>query len=225
MNSRWMKFAFAAGSACIMALSAVAPAQAAVYRGSFDPVYDAGRFGPQLSYRAEATFFVPNACLSGAPVIAATFLTDSSNPCSFGAMTLLTAKVTFYNNVTNATIETVPFPAPYGTDPVVGVWVKYNATSAKNEVVGFSTGLFGNPSSSALGGNTLQMSLYNPIANNPTTYVQLLDTDGLNVTRAGNPATNATISAVPEPSIALASVVGLLSLAGVRLFARRRRAA
>jgi len=92
-------------------------------------------------------------------------------------------------------------------------------------VVGFNTGLFGFPSSLALGGNTLQMSLYNPIPNNPTTYVQLLDTDGLNVTRAGNPATNATISAVPEPSIALASVVGLLSLAGVRLFARRRRAA
>ena len=225
MNSRLMKFALAAGSACIVALSAVAPAQAAVYRGTFDPAYDTSRF-PDLGYRGSATFYVPNACLGGPAANVRTQVVDSISACSFGAMSMLTAQVVFYSLSTPSNIiETVTFAPPvYNPDPVYSAWILYNNTAHQNRVVGMTTTLFGPAvSSTAIPGHFLSMA-FNDTAVTVLDKSPACNSNPLCSGSLGNPTVFSTFAPVPEPSIALTSVVGLLGLGAYRLFARRRGA-
>jgi hypothetical protein len=72
----------AAGLAC------VAPSQAVVYQGAWDPAF--GSAFPELGWRGEAKFFLPDACLAESGWV---FNFES---CSGGEMKVLSAEVEFY---------------------------------------------------------------------------------------------------------------------------------
>lgn len=90
------------------ALAACAlPAQSAVYTGAWDPSF--GDAFPDLGWRGEATFFVPDACLA---VDGWVLNTDG---CSASQMRLLGAEVGFYSlsDPTNPALqETLLFDVP-----------------------------------------------------------------------------------------------------------------
>jgi hypothetical protein len=100
--------AFAAGAVCAV------PAQAAVFAGSWDPAF--GSAFPELGWRGEATFFVPDACLSiSGPV-------TNFDSCASGGIELLGAEVEFYklSDPTNPAFqETLVFGDP--SNAVLGV--------------------------------------------------------------------------------------------------------
>lgn len=80
---RWLSIA-----ALTLGAMAAVPAQAAIYVGDWDPAF--GSDFPDLGWRGEATFLVPDACLA----------TDgwvlNGNACSGFGMQLLSAEVEFY---------------------------------------------------------------------------------------------------------------------------------
>jgi hypothetical protein len=71
------------------AIGVVGSAEAAVYRGAWDPVF--GPALPELYWQGEATFFVPDACLAQSGWI------SNLNSCAGGGMKVLTAEVDFYH--------------------------------------------------------------------------------------------------------------------------------
>lgn len=92
---------FAAGFAC------VSPAQAIIYTGSWDPAF--GPDFPDLGWRGEASFFVPDACLAESGLV---FNFES---CSDFEMKILSAEVEFYklSDPTNPLFhETLVFDVP-----------------------------------------------------------------------------------------------------------------
>jgi hypothetical protein len=93
------------------ALACAAPAQAAVFQGDWDPPF--GPAFPDLGWRGEAKFFIPDACvgLSGWVL----------NAGSCSGMQILEAEVEFYdlNDPNEATLETLFFDIP--SDVVVSV--------------------------------------------------------------------------------------------------------
>lgn len=74
--------------ALALATTLGAPAHAAQYVGQWDPAF--GAIFPQLGWRGEATFFVPDACLVRNGIV------FNGDPCSSNGMQLLDAKVEFY---------------------------------------------------------------------------------------------------------------------------------
>lgn len=78
------------------------PASAVVYTGIWDPTY--GAPFPDLGWRGEATFFVPDACVPGAGVTASV---DNATACSGGA-SITSATVELYDVNTLALLATVP---------------------------------------------------------------------------------------------------------------------
>lgn len=101
--SRLAKRLFAASFAAVAALAAVGPAQAVVYRGSWDPAY--GSALPNLGWRGEALFDIPSLCLAKADGLYANF-----GDCA--PQTILSGKVEFYNLATpGTTLETLTFDA------------------------------------------------------------------------------------------------------------------
>ncbi|MGZ8253877.1 MAG: hypothetical protein ACXWVT_03425, partial [Burkholderiaceae bacterium] len=87
------------GAAAVLALTG--HAQAAQYVGKWDPAF--GSAFPDLGWRGEATFFVPDACL-----VNEGFMWNSGD-CS--GMKLVNAEVEFYkvSDPTDATLETLSF--------------------------------------------------------------------------------------------------------------------
>lgn len=79
-----------AGAAATLTALAVAPAQAAVVVGTFDPPFGAAI--PNLGFRGTVTLDIPDACFALSPG-----LVMNSNPCSGGAMLILSSTVEFYN--------------------------------------------------------------------------------------------------------------------------------
>jgi len=68
---------------------ALSPAQAAIYAGAWDPSF--GDAFPDLGWRGEARFYVPDACLAQDGWVL------NSDACSAGQMSLLGAEVVFYS--------------------------------------------------------------------------------------------------------------------------------
>jgi hypothetical protein len=100
----------AAAAAFASMLAVASPAQAAVYTGAWDPAF--GSSFPDLGWRGEATFFVPDACLSRSGWV---FNFDS---CSSSGMRLVSAEVDFYklsDPENTAFQETLSFddPSPF----------------------------------------------------------------------------------------------------------------
>ena len=105
LNSRVRK-AFSGFAVSIAGvLGAVGPAQAAVYHGSFDPIF--GAIFPNLAWSADADFFVPDACLSQSGLV------SNFSSCSMGGMKVLDASVTFHDSVDPSFAETLTFD-PHG---------------------------------------------------------------------------------------------------------------
>lgn len=119
-------------------------AWAAIYRGSWDPIY--GSPFPNLGWKGTATFFIPDACLTG------TALVSNGAACSLGGMKMLGATVSFYNATTNplgdVILETLTFSPP---DPYV-----YSMQVTNNVLTGVDSA-YSNPVqafSSLAGGGT-----------------------------------------------------------------------
>lgn len=127
---------FLRGTVALTFLAISLVAQAATYRGSWDPPY--GSTYPNLGFAGEGVFFVPDSCL------ALTGFIFDSDPCSNGGMSLVSAKVNFYDIADSGTIlDTLIFAPPVpASDPVIGVFVQ------GNEVTGVDTNVFGPQASS-----------------------------------------------------------------------------
>ena len=216
MFARLEKALWAVGTASALLLASVAPAQAAVYTGKWDPAY--GPSLPGLGFQGSADFFVPDACLSGPALTSATQILDFAS-CSSGAMSLLTAEIEFYDLAAPATIlETLVFSPPaLIPDPTFSAYVKYNSITGKNEVVGMTTVFIG-PETSALalaGLRSFEMVfVWNEALGKSEVYLK--DSTGV----ASNPATANFTATVPEPG-SLALVFAAL---GAGWAVRRRRA-
>lgn len=111
---RKLKWGLAVASIATTGLLSIAPANAVIYTGAWDPAF--GPAFPDLGWRGEAKFFVPDACLSQTGWI---FNFDS---CSSFEMKVLSAEVEFYklSDPTNAAFqETLLFDV--ATDAVVAM--------------------------------------------------------------------------------------------------------
>lgn len=103
-------------AAAVAAVTLASPARAAVYTGSWDPAYGAPFDNPAqtLGWRGIASFFIPDACV--APGV----ITSAMCP----GMQLEDAEVVFYNNLTNATVETLT----YGSADLGAFAMTFNAS-------------------------------------------------------------------------------------------------
>ncbi|MCB2022157.1 MAG: hypothetical protein M9915_17145 [Rhizobacter sp.] len=102
---RLAKRLFAVSFAAAAALAVMAPAQAVVYRGTWDPAY--GPALPNLGWRGEAFFEVADACLGQGDGL---YFNNVPGACS--SQSILSGKVEFYNLATPATtLETLTFDA------------------------------------------------------------------------------------------------------------------
>jgi len=103
LNRAFSKLLLAGLTALALGAAALAPARAAVYTGSWDPLYGApfNSASQPLGWRGAASFFIPDAC------IAAGTITQALCP----TMQLQSAQVVFYNNNTNATVDTFNYGA------------------------------------------------------------------------------------------------------------------
>ena len=90
MSLRFLEQLKGAGAALmfVAGLAFSAPSQAVIYVGAWDPAF--GSAFPQLGWRGEAKFFVPDACLAESGWV---FNFES---CSGGEMKVLSAEVEFY---------------------------------------------------------------------------------------------------------------------------------
>jgi hypothetical protein len=109
MTSRWIGKLKQARAALLVAagLACSAPSQAIVWVGAWDPAF--GSAFPELGWRGEAKFFLPDACLDESGWV---FNFES---CSGGEMKVLSAEVEFYklNDPTNSVFqETLSFDDP-----------------------------------------------------------------------------------------------------------------
>lgn len=116
------------GGACTaMSLAA----NAAIYVGSFDPLWGVSVNGPvsgtgysNIGYEGTATFYVPDACLNQAVKIFkysqdSYLLCDTADP-----MKLLGATVNFYQNTPASQVGTLHFgPVTYGAGDAFGVYI------------------------------------------------------------------------------------------------------
>ena len=80
----------------------VAPSQAAIYTGNWDPAFGASKIFPNLGWKGKVNISVPDACLGQT----GTFI-NSDSPCGGGGMSVLDAKIRFYNSATDPTGSTV----------------------------------------------------------------------------------------------------------------------
>lgn len=101
LQSRVRSVLVGAAVAIAAAFGGMGPAEAAVYRGAWDP--DFGPAFPDLYWKGSATFFVPDACLAQSGWI------SNFNSCSGGDMEVLTAEVEFYNKNTSTFLESLNF--------------------------------------------------------------------------------------------------------------------
>lgn len=190
-------------------------AHAALYTGTWDPVY--GAFFPGLGWNATALFFVPEACLA----INGTHLPVSGNCAGFN---VLSAQVSFYNT---ATPQTSLGSFDLSTDVTVdGIDI------ADGALAGVHTGYFDyfTPKLGLAGGGTYAFGLvlFDNLAQliyvHPQTASPFCLNDNNPETSCGaseNPAVGVfTATAVPEPETFLLMLAGL---GAIGLSARKRR--
>lgn len=218
------------GAAIILAaaLGASGQAQAAVYRGVWDPAFGASSVFPSLGWKGTATFSIPDACLADSGWIA------FDNACANnGGMKVLGATVGFYDAINDRSgtniLETLAFSNP--------MWLVYSMEITDHKLTGVSAGF------------SESVRAYYSLAGSGTNYFALTFFPGdgsgtgkgasLFYTRAGQNPTcaypgpsssancgystttpNVTYALVPEPATVALVLAGL---AAIGLVARRRR--
>jgi len=203
---------------CVTAVLAGSAAQAAIYRGNWDPAYGASFEG--LGWKGTASFFVPDACLAGSGWIA------NTDGCAGGEMKVLSANVSFYNtgDASMTAVETLTF------DPSVLVYKMHVSGSLLD---GVSTDFLGpvQAFSTLAGGgvNYFDLKFLETTTNNVQLFHTVGHTDPI-CAFTGIPAgcgfseTSPTMTltpAIPEPETYALYLAGL----GAAWFARRRRSA
>jgi hypothetical protein len=212
-------FHHALASACLAVAglgAVVAPAQAAVVVGSFDPAF--GPAIPNLGFRGTAQFFIPDACFAIAGAVL------NGNACSGNTMSVTTASVEFYNLADPGTVLlTTVFPGASfnvlgaffaggvltGIDTDISVPEAVNINDPGPPVVNFS-GLMG-----------LQFFIGAP-GGARLFICDLLSPLTCTTPEASNAAT-VTYTRVPEPATALLALLAL-GAAGVARRSTRARA-
>ena len=215
-----------AGAMCALALSLALPgsAQAVFYAGAWDPAF--GPAFPGLGWRGEATFFVPDACLSIEGTVTAL------DPCTTGpggGLKIVSAEMEFYNLAAPATtLETLFFSTP--STLVASVNLSGGELTAVFGLFPYilptSLSLAGAPTTSfGLGfiGELAISCYYDTSRRTPSIVIPPAGSVGCSEleTPDGSPFLKFTrVSAVPEPSVLLLLAGAALGLAGA---ARRRR--
>jgi hypothetical protein len=218
------------------AAAALAPAQAAVYTGTWDPGY--GAPFPSLGWKGTATFFIPDACLS----FAASWV-PNGDACSGNGMKVLAATLSFYDIVADPSgsgpaAQTFSFVDP-ATPAVLEMYV-----GANNQLQGVNTALFApvfpsTPAALAIAGGgshffrLAMLKVGSPLDTpNVTLYHSEAITDapcsvggdclvGESAERAFLKITPVVTPAIPEPGTYALMAAGLLAVAAAT--ARRRR--
>jgi len=188
------------------------PAQGALFTGNWDPAF--GAAFPDLGWRGDGTFFVPDACL------ALNGWVLNSDPCSMSEMKLLDAEVGFYklSDSTNPAFqETLTFGTP--SSQVLSMRIDDGMLAGLYGTFDYSVGstlpLAGGPFSNFVlffGGDIARMAFhYDPPGE--------LKRDGVSDEQAPDGSRPfITFRAVPEPGS-----VGLMLTALALLSAVRRR--
>lgn len=215
-----------AGVFVVAMLAGAESAQAAIYRGSWDPAY--GAAFPDLGWKGTATFLIPDACLSGAGAIL------NTDPCSNNGMKMLGANVSFYNSTNDPQglniLETITFSSPPAI-PVV-----YSMQVTNHVLTGVDTG-YSNPVqafNSLAGGGNYYFALQ--FFSSDTNNVQLFHMPGyMDPSCSYGPRSNPlcgyndqspanqptmTLTQVPEPATVALVLAGL---GAISLTVRRRR--
>jgi hypothetical protein len=217
-----------AGAMCALALSLALPgsAQAVFYAGAWDPAF--GPAFPGLGWRGEATFFVPDACLS---IEGTVTVGDTCTTGPGGGLKIVSAEMEFYNLAAPATtLETLYFSTP--STLVFSVNLSGGELSAVVGAFGYilptSLTLAGAPTTSfGLGFvGELAISCFYDRSKEPRSFsIGLpggsIGCSDLEASDGSAPFLKFTrVSAVPEPSVLLLLAGAALGLAGA---ARRRR--
>jgi len=205
-------FLVAAGLAC------VAPAHGATYHGSWDPAF--GSAFPDLGWRGEATFFVPDACLAESGWV---FNFES---CSNGAMKVLNAEVDFFklSDPTNPAFqETLEFADP--TSLVERMRIENGTLTGLfatfDYFVASTLPLAGGPYTDFVllfVGDVAQMGFIShpPDGDKTRGFSDLNPPDG---------APFITFQLIPEPGGVALALLALLAIASIRMTRNRGRAA
>ncbi len=193
-------------------------ARAAAFVGAFDPAY--GGAYPNLGFRGQATFFIPDACLN---------LNGEQSLAQCPGMTVTSAFVNFYD------IRAVGTPTLFSRNYVPPVQSLLHIILAGGNLTAVDTDPLGPRyvnvpddfpgGQSLLSGNTWLefedgIQHFEGDFNDPAAYLLACSGEGcpLNLTTRSNPAP-VRFTRIPEPS-SIALVLAALAIAG---FARRRR--
>jgi len=126
-----------AGAALLVAttLGAIAPAQAAVYRGTWDPPFGATTIFPDLGWSGTADFFAPDACQG------VTGTRTNANPgCGGGQMHVISAEIKFWDIADPSTILQTLTVTPSAF--INGMTFQSNGPGVDPDLLGVNTGFF-----------------------------------------------------------------------------------